>query len=180
MESVKKKDLYAICAKKKPSNLVSPREKPSLWTSQTFSDPYQACSAAICSSVFTWWTERTRRKVSGQQGLIVTQSLSETASISSLIPAMCWQVLREKLVKMMTMQGDEKWTWRSHSPLSTACSFRVFGCEKFQTRRMSKYQALGVCEGGSTLTLVTKMPGITSVQWTQKGGRNKTTIINKQ
>lgn len=32
---------------------VSPRENPSLWTSQTFSDSYQACSAAICSSLFT-------------------------------------------------------------------------------------------------------------------------------
>lgn len=49
-----------LCAKP-PSNPISPREKPSLWTSQTFSDPYQACSAAICSSVFTWCTERTRR-----------------------------------------------------------------------------------------------------------------------
>lgn len=42
---------------------ISPREKPSLWISQTFSDPYQACSAAICSSVFTWWIERTRKKL---------------------------------------------------------------------------------------------------------------------
>lgn len=32
----------------------SPREKPSLWTSHTFSEPYHACSAAICSSDFTW------------------------------------------------------------------------------------------------------------------------------
>lgn len=31
----------------------SPSEKPSLWTSHTFSVSYQASSAAICSSVFT-------------------------------------------------------------------------------------------------------------------------------
>lgn len=36
----------------------SPRENPSLWTSQTFSDSYQARSAAICSSVFTCGTGR--------------------------------------------------------------------------------------------------------------------------
>lgn len=33
--------------------LCIPKEKPSLWTSHTFSVPNQARSAAICSSVFT-------------------------------------------------------------------------------------------------------------------------------
>lgn len=73
----------------KLSDLFLPREKPSLWTSQTFSDPYQACSAAICSSVLTWLTKRTRIKMTGHHSRMVTLSLYETASTSSLIPAMC-------------------------------------------------------------------------------------------
>lgn len=40
------------------SVLNQPREKPSLWTSHTFSVPYHAFSAVICSSVFTCGRER--------------------------------------------------------------------------------------------------------------------------
>lgn len=151
----------------KLSDLFLPREKPSLWTSQTFSDPYQACSAAICSSVLTWLTKRTRIKMTGHHSRMVTLSLYETASISSLIPAMCWWDLSEKTVRLITMQGDEKWIWRFHTPLSTAFSLHCVMCERFQTGQMSKHWALGVCDGGSVVTLVTKTPGITTAQWTQ-------------
>lgn len=59
--------------------------------------------------------------------LIVTLGLSETASISSLIPAHAESLWRKSLSGWWSCSGW-KWTQRSHSPLSNTCSFRVV-CE---------------------------------------------------
>lgn len=148
-------ELLLECLRRKPNDLVSPREKPSLWTSQTFSDPYQACSAAICSSVFTWWTQRTRRKMTPQRGqdtyyyvtgaLIVTLGLgSETTRISGMIQHM----LRGYEGKARQDDGCVKGVQHhavddNHGLTEHCCSFKVVClcaclCVTLQNRQMSK------------------------------------------
>lgn len=114
-----------------------PREKPSLWTSQTFSDPYQACSAAICSSVFTCLPDGTKTKMNTRHSIIATLTFKGTAGIFSLMVGTCWWAPGEKLVRSVTMQRDKKWTWRiSHAQRASQFPFMSVPCERFQTREM--------------------------------------------
>lgn len=141
------------------SSGLLPREKPSLWTSQTFSDPYQACSAAICSSVFTCLTKRTRTKMTQQHGIIATPCLNGTTSISSVTSATCRQTPSEKQIRSVIMQGKQKVNLESLT-LPRSSTGSVYGRDRQKVLNEGEVKKIGfgVLWRRSIVILLAEMP----------------------